>query len=285
MKRIDRRCGGRPRHQLSPAPRLLLLLSALLLQLPIQPPAPVQSSPLPDPCPPEQAAHPLPPPLPEGTSPAPGSPAGTGTAPDSYRHRLRSTPHGWARRDHWCVWVEPGSSEGPAARWDRRWSDAVQAALAEWSGLLPLTQVDEPERAQVRVLRRRPPLRGGRASHGRAELALRQVQRGGLWRLEPLVVVHVSPDQRQEATQATALHELGHAFGLWGHSDDPGDAMAGVPGPVPVLRLSERDRTTLRWLQRQPELSPEHPPDGETPQGLSGTPAVEGSPHRDPTAD
>jgi predicted Zn-dependent protease len=66
------------------------------------------------------------------------------------------------------------------------------------------------------------------------------------------VVVLISPGQRQAAIQATALHELGHAFGLWGHSDNPADAMAAQPGPTPILQLSARDRASLGWLLRQP---------------------------------
>ena len=81
------------------------------------------------------------------------------------------------------------------------------------------------------------------------------MQRQGTWQLEPNVTVLISPGQAQPAIQATALHELGHAFGLWGHSDQPGDAMAVSPGAQPILQLSNRDLRTLQWLQQQPGLS------------------------------
>lgn len=193
-------------------------------------------------------------PVPQARSTATPTPT-----PGDYRHRLSPTAHGWPRRQHWCVWVEPAASEGPAARWDQAWLQAVEAALAGWAELVPITRTSSPEEAQVRIHRRRPPLRGGRASHGRAELALAVMQRGDHQELEPLVLVSLSPGQRPAALQATALHELGHAFGLWGHSDDPADAMAAVPGPVPVLQLSARDRATFTWLQHQPGLSPPAP--------------------------
>ena len=42
------------------------------------------------------------------------------------------------------------------------------------------------------------------------------------------------------------------AFGLWGHSDDSGDALAVHQGAVPVLTPSDRDRQTLSWVRTQP---------------------------------
>ncbi len=178
-----------------------------------------------------------------------------------YSHRLTPTPAGWARLARWCVWVEPAAASGAiapaaAASLESRWQQAVNAALASWAEELVIVRVTDPAQAQVLVRRQRPPLRelGGRlrASHGRASLQVLEVQRAGRWRLEPRVEVLISPGQRQLAIQATALHELGHAFGLWGHSDDPADALAAVPGRQPVVALTARDRATLRWLQTQP---------------------------------
>lgn len=212
----------------------------------------------PDPCPPVLAQRPIPA-AEASAAPAPGpSPSPTNA---DYRHRLRPTPLGWARLPHWCLWIEPGASTGPAALWDGRWRQAVEGALARWQRVLPITVVDDPERAQVRLLRRRPPVQNGRASHGRATLMLVEVRRGepgqpaSPWQIEPQVTVQLSPGQGVPAMQATALHELGHAFGLWGHSDQPGDALAALPGSRPVLELSPRDRATLLWLQAQPGLA------------------------------
>jgi predicted Zn-dependent protease len=145
---------------------------------------------------------------------------------------------------------------GPTGIWEQRWHAAVSQALNTWQQQLPITVVQQPERAQVLVERRRPPLLNNRASHGRAVMELFNVQRSGIWHLEPKVTVLISPGQAQPAIQATALHELGHAFGLWGHSDQAGDAMAVHAGAMPILELSPRDQHTLRWLQQQPGLQP-----------------------------
>jgi predicted Zn-dependent protease len=177
--------------------------------------------------------------------PSPPSPGGKG----DYRDQIHTTVSGVPRLSHWCVWIEPGATE-------RRWQPAIEAALRPWQAVLPIEKVPDPDQAQVLVLHGRPPLvhRDGRqrASHGRTTLSARYVQRAGQWRLEPSLVVMVDSTQRQAGIQATALHEFGHAFGLWGHSPDPGDGMAVAPGARPVLQLSPRDLATLQWLYRQP---------------------------------
>ena len=77
----------------------------------------------------------------------------------------------------------------------------------------------------MRVERRRPPLRDvagqWRASNGRALLQILEVRRQDVVEIGATRHGLVSPELRAQSLQATALHELGHAFGLWGHSDTP----------------------------------------------------------------
>ncbi len=172
-----------------------------------------------------------------------------------YGQRLATTALGPPMLPQWCVWVEPPSSDQPS-RWEKRWQQGVGQSLEAWGRVLPITRVVDPGRAHVRIERRRPPRRqlpgGWRASNGRSLLETLNIRRQEVWRLEPRVTVLVSPELRASVLQATALHELGHAFGLWGHSDQSGDAMAVSQGRSPLLELSARDRLTLEWMRQQP---------------------------------
>jgi len=171
-----------------------------------------------------------------------------------YASSIATTSLGPPVLKHWCVWVQPAAAT-PANRWDQRWLDQVSSALNTWSALVPLTLVDNPDQANVLIHRQRPARRQvagvWRASNGRTQLQVVDVQRQGRRRLEPLVKVMVSPGLRAEALQATALHELGHAFGLWGHSSVPTDVLAISQGQSPVLVPSQRDRLTLAWVMQQ----------------------------------
>lgn len=170
-----------------------------------------------------------------------------------YASSIAITSKGPPVLNHWCVWVQPAAT--PANRWDQRWLDQVSSALTTWGALVPLKLVDSPEQANVFIHRQRPARRQvagvWRASNGRTQLQVVDMQRQGRRRLEPLVKVMVSPGLRAEALQATALHELGHAFGLWGHSSVPTDVLAISQGERPVLVPSQRDRLTLAWVMQQ----------------------------------
>ncbi len=171
-----------------------------------------------------------------------------------YASSIATTSLGPPVLKHWCVWVQPAAAT-PANRWDQRWLDQVSSALTTWRALVPLTLVDNPDQANVLIHRQRPARRQvagvWRASNGRTQLQVVDMQRQGRRRLEPLVKVMVSPGLRAEALQATALHELGHAFGLWGHSSVPTDVLAISQGERPVLVPSQRDRLTLAWVMQQ----------------------------------
>ena len=210
------------------------------------------------PCPPVEWRQPAEPPADLAPQNAPA------TAP-GYASQLQPSRWGWVAQKQWCVWVEPSPTSD---RWAQRWQTAVNTALSTWEEQVRLVRVSNSEDAQLRLWRRRPPLQNGRASHGRALLQLQQVQRQGRnsSALEPLVEVLISPGQRQAAIQATALHELGHGFGLWGHSELSSDVMGAVPGATPALELSERDQQTLQWLFEQPSALPAAPPQTTAPE-------------------
>ena len=171
-----------------------------------------------------------------------------------YASSIATTSLGPPVLKHWCVWVQPAAAT-PVNRWDQRLLYQVSSALNTWGALVPLTLVDKPDQANVLIHRQRPARRQvagvWRASNGRTQLQVVDVQRQGGRRLEPLVKVMVSPGLRAEALQATALHELGHAFGLWGHSSVPTDVLAISQGERPVLVPSQRDRLTLAWVMQQ----------------------------------
>ena len=173
-----------------------------------------------------------------------------------YGSQLNPSAYGWVTLPVTCLWIEPVDDAGDPVQ--NRWQNAVLQAVKGWETELPIAFTPDQGNAHVVVLRREPPrLRtasGLRARNGMARLSFEAVQRNHDHepKLEPRIVVLVDPGLREALIVATAGHELGHAFGLWGHSLDPGDQMAVSSGAEPVQVPSPEDRTTLQWLRSQP---------------------------------
>ncbi|WP_448574314.1 matrixin family metalloprotease [Trichothermofontia sp.] len=159
------------------------------------------------------------------------------------------------------VYVEPSQPNlnGFAATQAETWRQAITAAIAVWHPFLPLTLVETPETADIRIWRSAPPIQRHpdgrlariRAAETRYTLYTTRPQTDGTTLLRHRFDIYLSPHQPATFTQATARHELGHALGIWGHSPDPGDVLyyAQVRQPPPI---SARDLNTLKRIYEQP---------------------------------
>ena len=158
-------------------------------------------------------------------------PEASGQPRPGYGDRLQPSSIGWVTRAVWCVWIEPDPNPD---LFSGRWRRGVDDALGRWSHELTLRRVDNPEDAQLRLWRRRPPRLGGRASWGRALLALQMVRRGGPERLEPLVEVLLDPGQRLHLRAGEEPRLVSVVRGSL-------DATAESGGPRPRFRLARGD--------------------------------------------
>lgn len=136
----------------------------------------------------------------------------------------------------------------------KKWFNSVLQAVQEWNAYLPLVVVEKSAGADITIERSRPPLTlsldntpQARSAETRYELYISKA---------PSVLSHrctilLSPSQTKNYVQAAARHELGHAFGIWGHSPVSTDALyfSQVRNPLPI---SARDINTLKKVYQQP---------------------------------
>lgn len=143
----------------------------------------------------------------------------------------------------------------------QQWLDAVRIAIADWHQYLPLVEVKTEAEADILIKRQHPPLKGqinletglydlprARSAETTYKFYLSQEH---LPALLHRMIIKISPDQNNDYILAAARHELGHALGIWGHSDQQTDIMyfSQVRNPPPI---SARDINTLKKIYQQP---------------------------------
>ncbi len=241
--------------------RLILLGMAIAISLLVSftPIGHTQPSPQPASLPAPQI-HPLPPKLAQWQDT---------TGSGDYFSEIKLTPVGHLIWSEFPVKVyierptNPTESSSSTQRF-QNWVNAVLQAVQEWNVYLPLEVVDRLEGADISILRSRPPLQASvnpetgqlnlpraRAAQTRYEFYLRQIPDASEAILSHRFTIQLSPDQTVEYTLATARHELGHAFGIWGHSPLETDVMyfSQVRNPP---QISVRDINTLKRIYEQP---------------------------------
>ncbi|MBD2530905.1 peptidase [Nostoc flagelliforme FACHB-838] len=149
------------------------------------------------------------------------------------------------------VYVEPPKdiSEKQA----QAWVNAVLQGVQEWSNYLPLTIVEQPEIADITIVRKAPPLQiypGSNIPRAQSAQTTYELYTSNKV-LSHRFTILLSPSQTGKYLIAATRHEFGHALGIWGHSPLQTDALyfSQVRNPLPI---SPRDVNTLKRVYEQP---------------------------------
>lgn len=134
--------------------------------------------------------------------------------------------------------------------------DSVRDGVTDWTdvaapGVPSFRFVDDPGRADLRIRWAASPMGDAYVAYCAPQIdvfarrfGVEHILVTGRWQDGSIADLH---DVHQ-----VMLHEMGHALGLGGHSDDPDDVMYPQARSQRVPGLSARDRATLRALYARP---------------------------------
>ncbi|MGB6300296.1 MAG: peptidase [Rivularia sp. (in: cyanobacteria)] len=134
----------------------------------------------------------------------------------------------------------------------QKWIQTVTETIEEWNNYLPLKIVENPEIADIKIIRKSPPLKftpGNKFPRARSALTSYKVYKKDN-SLHHRFTILLSPSQTGKYLLAASRHELGHALGIWGHSKDKNDALYFSQVRNPPL-VSARDVNTLKKIYQQ----------------------------------
>lgn len=128
------------------------------------------------------------------------------------------------------------------------WVNTVLKAVKEWNSYLPLQFVEKEELADITIFRKSPPLSGNPSRARSAETRYELYTSNNT--LYHRFKILLSPSQVGEYLFAATRHEMGHALGIWGHSNLETDVMYFSQVRKPPL-ISPRDVNTLKRVYEQ----------------------------------
>jgi predicted Zn-dependent protease len=140
----------------------------------------------------------------------------------------------------------------------QQWQKAVYLGIDVWNPYLSLEVVSKEEEGDIYIYRRQPELKAklnsetGLYDLPRMEAATTSVKfyLSDEKLLNQKMTIEVNPRQTFDYLVSNIIHELGHALGIWGHSDDINDVMY-YAQTKDIPPLSVRDINTLKKIYQQ----------------------------------
>ncbi len=145
------------------------------------------------------------------------------------------------------VYAQPAPESLPLIQ--EKWPQAVDQSIQAWQAYFPLEVTPDPEQADILISAVDPTQRSqGRIRSAETSFKLYVDDQQ---RLAHRCTIQVRANQTQTYIAAAVRHELGHALGIWGHSQLKTDALyfSQVRTPAPI---SARDMNTLKRVYQQP---------------------------------